>query len=80
MIKQKNHHWILLAKHLFGECSEDECKEYQKILIENPDFEAIANSLNIFWVTTIIENNEELLQESWDRHIQRMNEKGISFK
>ena len=76
MIKQKNYHWILLAKHLFGECSEDESKKLQNFLIHNPDFNAIADVLNNFGHTPAVKNTDtpELL---WDRHVHRMNRKNI---
>jgi hypothetical protein len=79
MTKQKDYPWILLAKHLSGECSEDEYNQFRKILMDNPDFEATANSLTNIWNTTNTKNGDGL-QEFWDRHIQRMQVKGIRFQ
>ena len=78
MIKKKNYSWILLARHLSGECDMDEYIEFRKTITDNPDFKATANALNNIWNSIIIPNNKSL-QESWERHIKRMNEKGIKF-
>ncbi|MBS1512790.1 MAG: hypothetical protein JST86_18250 [Bacteroidetes bacterium] len=79
MRKSSNCKWMLLAKHLSGESNEDESKELQKILSDNPNLESVVNTLYNFWHTNN-QGNTEILEKSWDSHVQRMIEKGILLK
>lgn len=55
---------------------EDESKELRKILIDNPDFKAMADVLNSFWHTPAIKNTETP-ENFWGRLVQRMDKKNI---
>lgn len=63
--------WDLLSKKTSGEANEAELIEFDDILLANPDWKNISETLALLWQQTHPFGNSEA-EESFEKHVERM--------
>ncbi|HWK02616.1 MAG TPA: ABC transporter permease [Puia sp.] len=70
-MKEQDRLWILIARQLTGEATEEELQELQKLLQETPDISYPMQVLSNLWKPTEPKDAEES-ENAFTRHHQRM--------
>jgi transmembrane sensor len=70
--------WNLIAKKLSGEGSEEDIRELEKLLRENPDLHYPLQAITDLW-NTDLQVNQNDAHDALMRHIDRMKEQNIDY-
>jgi transmembrane sensor len=70
--------WNLIAKKLSGEANEEELKELEALLRENPDLHYPVQTIMDLWKSNTRFDQEEA-HEAFKRHLERLEELKIDF-
>jgi len=74
----QDHIWNLIAKKLSGEASEEELRELEALLRNNPELHYPTQTIADLWNSNQGHDQEEA-GAAFDRHISRMQSLGIDF-
>ncbi|PSL48015.1 FecR family protein [Chitinophaga niastensis] len=69
--------WELIGRKLSGEASAAELQELEQLLQSHPELHSPANTLTDIWQKTLPPQQEDNAAAAHERHILRMQEKGI---
>jgi transmembrane sensor len=70
--------WLLIARKMSGEASLQELNELESLLKSHPELHFSLQALTELWKTETNHSPEEL-RHSFEKHIKRMKDAGISF-
>jgi transmembrane sensor len=71
--------WNLIAKKLSGESTEEELRDLEKLLRENPDLHYPVQAITDLWFYDL-QFDQNQAHEAFLRHIQRMQDSNIEFR
>jgi transmembrane sensor len=74
----EDHFWTLIAKKLSGEADEEELRDFEKLLRENPDLHYPLQAITDLWFSDL-EFDQQDAQDALKKHIQRMKDLNIEF-
>jgi ferric-dicitrate binding protein FerR (iron transport regulator) len=74
----QEHIWNLIAKKLSGEASEEDLRDLEALLRNNPELHYPTQTIADLWNSQGPNNPKEAL-DAFDRHINRMQSLGIDF-
>src|SRR6516165_1771660 len=75
---RQEHIWNLIAKKLSGEASEEDLRDLEALLRNNPELHYPTQTIADLWNSQGPNNPKEAL-DAFDRHINRMQSLGIDF-
>ena len=71
--------WNLIAKKLSGEASEEDLKDLERLLRENPDLHYPVQTIMDLWVSDLKFNQHEA-HDAFHKHVERMKELKIDYR
>ncbi len=74
----EDHFWTLIAKKLSGEADEEELRDFEKLLRENPDLHYPLQAITDLWFADL-QFDQQDAQDALNKHIQRMKDLNIEF-
>ncbi|QEH42145.1 FecR family protein [Chitinophaga sp. XS-30] len=69
--------WELIARKLAGEASSEELKELEQLLRAHPELHFPIQALDELWQGELPETDPEQIENSYKKHIRRMQERGM---
>ncbi|HCL83056.1 MAG TPA: hypothetical protein DIC22_03730 [Chitinophagaceae bacterium] len=78
VLMARDHVWNLIAKKLTGEATEQELRELEMLLRENPELHYPVQTIMDLWMSDLQFDQQEA-HEAFNRHLERMKDLQIDF-
>lgn len=74
----QEHFWILFSKKIAGEANAEELAELERMMLDHPEWQYAAQSLEILWRTEAVPDRAAE-EDAYLLHLKKMEDRAVSF-